>query len=77
MITHLSCIVKNSEVSCALEVRLDELWVGTVRGGQLLYEGLVCSLREPTLFVHQGHDAHWLEIIEKYIFLNYVRVIKT
>ena len=62
-VVDLAGVVENGEVSVALEVRLDELGVDGVGGGQLLHEGLVRGLGEPALLVTQRHDTHGLKEI--------------
>ena len=60
-VVDLTSVVEDREVGLVLEVSLDELGMCGVRVGQLLHEGLVSSLGEPTLLVTQSHDTHGLQ----------------
>jgi len=60
-VVDLSGVVDDRKVGLASKVGLHELGVRGMAADQLLDEALVRGFREPTLFIHQSHDTHWLK----------------
>ena len=66
-------IVHQVEAGLVTEVGLRELRVPGMLGNQLVHQRCVCRLREPTLLIHEGQDAHGLQTTTSIQYLQHLQ----